>query len=151
MRRSPTRPRDPTVTSKIMAAVRSKDTEPEVLLRRDLFRRGFRFRVHYKRLPGRPDIVFPSQRVAVFVDGDFWHGGGWKERGFPSLEAQFERNAKFWVAKIRSNVERDRKVNAELAASGWTVIRLWESEVRRSPDKCARKVKKAVSRMNRKA
>src|SRR5438309_2126139 len=72
--------RDPKVTSRIMAAVRGKNTEPEWLLRRALFRRGLRFRVHVKTLPGRPDIVFSSVRVVVFVDGDFWHGAGWRER-----------------------------------------------------------------------
>lgn len=138
------KPRPPEVTSKIMAAVRSKDTEPEKLLRRALFRRGLRFRVHDKRLPGRPDIVFPRQRVAVFVDGDFWHGSGWKERGFPSMEAQFRERADFWVPKIRANVRRDRTVNAALDALGWTVIRLWESDVRRALNKCVRRVARLV-------
>ena len=68
-------PRDPKITSRIMAAIRGRDTEPERLLRSALFRRGLRFRLHAK-LPGRPDIVFRRVRVAVFVDGDFWHGGG---------------------------------------------------------------------------
>jgi DNA mismatch endonuclease (patch repair protein) len=142
----PIRPRDATITSKIMTAVRSKNTEPEWTLRRALFRLGLRFRIHYRKLPGRPDLAFPRQRVAVFVDGDFWHGGGWKERGFPSMEAQFGRRADFWITKIRSNVERDRRVNGELAALGWRVIRLWESEVRKKLEECVGRVHREVMR-----
>src|SRR5262245_10437043 len=92
-------PRDPTVTSRIMSSVRSRDTQPERLLRTAIFKRGLRYRLHYRKLPGRPDLVFPSARIAVFVDGDFWHGGGWKERGFASMEAQYERRSEFWVTK----------------------------------------------------
>ena len=81
--------RDPAVTSRIMAAVRSTGTRPEMTLRRALFRRGLRYRVR-TTLPGKPDVVFPGARVACFVDGAFWHGGGWKERGYTSMESQFE-------------------------------------------------------------
>ena len=124
--------RDPAVTSRIMSAVRSKDTVPEMLLRRELHRRGLRYRVHDRRLPGRPDLSFARARLAVFVDGDFWHGGGWRERGFQSLEAQFaaHRDPEKWAAKIRRNMERDAEVNAELADLGWRVVRVWESSIR---------------------
>src|SRR5262249_14005238 len=122
------------------------DTEPEVMLRRALFRRRLRFRLHSRKLPGRPDIVFPCARVAVFVDGDFWHGAGWRERGFESMEAQFARRSEFWVAKIKANIERDRCVNEALASMRWEVVRLFESEVRRSLDKCVSRVAKAVAR-----
>lgn len=134
-----------------MAAVRSKDTEPERLLRSALFGRGLRFRLHVRKLPGRPDIVFPRARIVVFVDGDFWHGAGWRERGFESMESQFsgQRRSEFWIAKIRSNIERDRRVNEMLAELGWQVIRLRESEVRASLDKCVTRVARAVSRARR--
>src|SRR5689334_17897414 len=102
-------PRDPRITSKIMAAVKAQDTEPERILRSALHRLGLRFRLHGKKLPGRPDIVFQKARVAVFVDGDFWHGGGWKARGFNSFEAQFVSvRSSFWLEKIRGNVARDK-------------------------------------------
>lgn len=130
-----------------MAAVRSRDTAPERLLRSALFRRGLRFRLHGKALPGRPDIVFATRRVIVFVDGDFWHGGGWKQRGFARLEDQFARNADFWIAKIQANMARDRKVTRQLRRLGWTVIRLWESQVRRSPERCAERVSKLLMRV----
>jgi len=143
-------PRDPKVTSRIMAAVRDRDTEPERLLRCALFRLGLRFRLHAKRLPGRPDIVFSGKRVAVFVDGDFWHGGGWKERGFATFEEQFSSHkSAFWIRKIRGNVERDRRANIELRKMGWKVVRFWESAVRRSPERCALKVIQALERQSR--
>ena len=140
------RPREPAITSRIMAAVRSKNTEPEMVLRRALFRRGLRFRIHATKLPGRPDIVFPKARVVVFVDGDFWHGAGWRERGFQSMEAQFASRAEFWISKIKANMDRDKRVNDALASIGWTVVRLWESEVRRSLDQCVSRVLKVVTR-----
>lgn len=124
--------RDPAATSRIMATVRSKDTQPELLLRSELHRRGLRYRVHDRRLPGRPDLTFPRARVAVFIDGDFWHGGGWRERGFDSFEEQFarHRDPEKWILKIRRNVERDERVNMELGAAGWRVVRVLESKVR---------------------
>lgn len=124
--------RDPSVTSKIMASVRSKDTRPELLLRRELHRRGLRYRLHTK-LPGHPDIVFPASKLVVFVDGDFWHGHGWRERGFQSMEAQFENHADpaKWQNKIARNMARDVEVNASLKQLGWRVHRLLESAVLR--------------------
>lgn len=114
-----------------MAAVRSKDTAPELMLRRELHRRGLRYRLGY-RLPGRPDLVFVTAGVAVFVDGDFWHGLGWSERGFDSMEAQFagHSNPEKWSAKINRNMERDVEVNTALTSLGWHVHRVLESQVR---------------------
>lgn len=125
--------RDPIVTSRIMSAVKRRDTRPELLLRRELFRRGLRYRVDTSSLVGRPDIVFPRARLAVFVDGDFWHGHGWRERGFTSLEEQFagHRDPKKWVAKITRNVERDLEVNDELRRQGWRVLRVRASSLER--------------------
>lgn len=122
--------RDPQVTSRIMAAVRSRDTKPELALRSALWHRGLRFRVRTK-LPGKPDIVFPGARVAVFVDGDFWHGNAWRVRGLPSFDAQFEKinNAEFWRSKIKANMARDQRVTTELAADGWHVVRVFESRL----------------------
>lgn len=140
------KPRDPAVTSRIMAAVRGKDTVPERILRSELHRRGLRFRKHDSRLVGLPDIVFSGARVAVFVDGDFFHGHGWKARGYASFEEQFEglRNAEFWRAKIERNVERDRQVNRSLRRAGWTVVRVWASDVLRDPARAADRVERRV-------
>jgi DNA mismatch endonuclease (patch repair protein) len=144
------KPRDAAVTSRIMAAVRGVNTEPERLLRSTLFRLGLRFRLHGKTLPGRPDIVFPSRRVAVFVDGDFWHGGGWQARGFTTFEGQFSGpKASFWTRKIQGNVDRDRRVNVALKDLGWRVIRIWESDIRKSPERCARRVHRVLKQRPR--
>lgn len=125
-----------------MSAVRGKNTRPELALRRALHARGLRFRVHYRATVGRPDLAFPTQKVAVFVDGDFWHGNSWRIRGERSLKAQLSRwnNSDFWIEKIKGNVARDRRVTRELEAAGWKVIRLWESEVLGDLDACVSKV-----------
>jgi DNA mismatch endonuclease (patch repair protein) len=122
--------RDPAITSRMMARVRAKNTRPEIALRKELFRRGLRYRIHMSNLPGRPDICFPRVRVAVFVDGDFWHGKGWEERRLASFEEQFPTNRRFWVNKINRNMERDGEVNRELQAHGWRVLRVLESQLR---------------------
>jgi DNA mismatch endonuclease, patch repair protein len=123
--------RDPAITSYIMSHVRSRDTEPEMLLRRELWTRGLRYRVR-SQLPGKPDLVFTRHLLAVFVDGDFWHGHGWAARGFTSMEEQFRnhRDPDKWIAKIRRNVERDREVERRLRDAGWRVHRVLESEIR---------------------
>lgn len=128
--RRPYRPRDPKLTSAIMAAVRGKNNRAEVALRKELWRRGLRYRLYDKRLPGCPDIVFRSARVAVFVDGDYWHGRAFIENGLAGLRRVFrtERRA-YWIAKIKRNVERDRRTSADLLDLGWRVVRVWESGV----------------------
>jgi DNA mismatch endonuclease, patch repair protein len=121
--------RDPKVTSRMMAAVKAKDSAAELALRRELHQRGRRFQLHARDLAGRPDIVFRRGRVAVFVDGDFWHGNAWRLRGLPNLQAQFPNRTEWWTTKIRRNMERDAEVSAALEGEGWRVVRAWESEV----------------------
>ncbi len=134
--------RDKAVVSKTMSAVKGADTAPEILLRKTLWRLGLRYRLHVKNLPGKPDIVFAKSKVAVFVDGDFWHGRQWRLRGYKTLESQFDgvSNKPYWVEKIKRNMARDRKVNAELRKLGWRVVRIWESEMRKDVEKTAGKV-----------
>ena len=127
------RQRDPSVTSRIMSAIKSKDSKAEVLLRHRLWKEGFRYRKHDKRLPGKPDLVFPGAKLIVFVDGDFWHGNAWRLRGLPSLEALFPTRTEWWVNKIQRNMNRDRESDALLTAAGWHVIRVWESDVLKDP------------------
>lgn len=123
--------RDSQITSRIMAAVKNSGTRPEMALRRELFRRGLRYRVTSK-LVGKPDVVFARARVACFVDGDRWHGNGWRLRGYESFEDEFRHaNSQFWRDKIRRNMERDRQVTRQLIAEGWTVFRVWASDVER--------------------
>ncbi len=138
--------RDPAVTSKIMAAVRSRDTKPELALRRALFALGLRYRVTPRRVPGRPDVAFTRTRVAVFVDGDFWHGNAWKQRRSSSNAEMLGRwrNSEFWTAKIAANVARDRRVDAALASEAWSVVRLWESELSADLPACVDRVVSAI-------
>jgi DNA mismatch endonuclease (patch repair protein) len=109
---------------------RKIDTTPEVLLRRTLWRLGLRFRKNVRVLPGTPDVVFPRARVAVFCDGDFWHGRDWAPL---SVKLQRGTNASYWTAKIRWNIERDKHNTKLLESSGWRVIRLWETDIRSDP------------------
>ncbi|WP_222724051.1 very short patch repair endonuclease [Streptomyces sp. uw30] len=133
--------RDPAVTSRIMAAVRNRDTKPEVALRSALWRRGLRYRVR-STLMGKPDITFPGAKLVVFVDGDFWHGNAWKIRGLPSFEAQFDRmnNPDFWRAKLIKNMTRDAEVNSALDQAGWTVYRVFESRLKRDFDEVVEEI-----------
>lgn len=107
-----------------MAAVRGKNTRPEMMLRKGLYAAGIRgWRCHYRRAPGTPDVAWPRRRVALFVDGAFWHG-------HPSRHKP-GRSGSYWDEKIAGNVERDRRVDAQLGAAGWTVLRIWDFEVRK--------------------
>jgi DNA mismatch endonuclease (patch repair protein) len=139
-------PRDPAVTSRMMAAVRNKDSKAELALRRALHARGLRYRLHAGDVAGRPDLVIRSRRLAVFVDGDMWHGNEHRRRGMASLEDLFPTRTQWWVAKIERNMQRDLEVNERLAADGWTVVRLWESEVLADPAAAADRVFAAVRR-----
>lgn len=112
--------------SRNMAAVKGKNTLPEMVVRRLLHRLGYRYRLHAKDLPGKPDIVNRSRKKAVFVHGCFWHGHGCK-RG----NRQPKTNADYWLQKIDRNAERDHRHIAELEAAGWDVLVIWESEIKR--------------------
>lgn len=122
---------------------RKSDTKCEVLLRSRLWRMGFRFRKNVRGLPGVPDIVFPRERVAVFCDGDFWHGRDWGSR---REKLHGGANPDYWIAKISRNMERDVVQAAALRRSGWRVLRFWESTILKNPDSVALRVGKAVSR-----
>ncbi|MCL5670108.1 MAG: DNA mismatch endonuclease Vsr [Acidobacteria bacterium] len=121
-----------------MRCVRSTATQPEREFASVLRTIGFRFRSRDIGLPGRPDLVIPSRRLAIFVDGDFWHGHQWRVRGLQSIEAQLARttNKKYWLSKISRNLMRDFKNTASLLESGWQVFRIWESTVRRDKERC---------------
>ena len=110
--------------SYIMSRVASKNTKPELLVRSYLHRRGFRFRIHGKNLPGRPDLVFPKHRAVVFVHGCFWH----RHDGCPGTTMPSTR-VEFWQNKFDRNMARDQANQAELRELGWRVIVLWECEI----------------------
>ncbi len=139
-------PRDPAVTSRMMAAVRNKDSKAELSLRRALHAAGLRYRLHANDVPGRPDIVIRRRRLAVFVDGDMSHGNPEevRRRGRDTLADLFPSRTEWWVAKIERNRARDREVTERLQREGWIVVRLWEHDVLLDPDAAARKVLQAA-------
>jgi DNA mismatch endonuclease (patch repair protein) len=114
---------DAAVRSKVMAAIRSRDTKPELKVRRLLFSLGYRYRLHDKKLPGTPDLVFPSRKRVIFVHGCFWHG----HEGCPKFRMPSSRTD-YWNAKIAKNIERDRKDIAKLHNMGWKSFVVWECE-----------------------
>ena len=125
---------------KNMAAVHSKDTKPEMIVRRGLWKRGFRYRLNHKRLPGHPDLVLRKYRTCIFVNGCFWHGHnvalpqGNSEKGIVNSECCKipKSNRDFWVTKIRRNKERDKEEQRTLASMGWHCITVWECELKPS-------------------
>lgn len=120
-----------------MAAVRTRDTEPELYVRRKLFAAGFRFRLHVRKLPGRPDIVLPRYRTAVFVHGCFWHGHACPRGARPTT------NVGFWNAKLDANSHRDKRNRAALEAAGWRAIVVWQCELQEATAKLVKSLKAA--------
>ena len=128
-----------------MAAIRSSDNKTELALRRTLHKMGFRYRKYVKGLPGRPDIVFPRERIAVFVDGDFWHARVLREQGHDDWAQRSPvRNTTYWSTKLARNVRRDLEVTSLLEKEGWLVVRFWESDVRRAVADTAAEVGRVV-------
>lgn len=127
----------PAQRSYCMSRIKGKDTGLELRVRSALHRRGLRFRKHAKDLPGKPDIVFRKARVAVFVDGDFWHG-----YRFPSWK---DKVSDFWKTKISKNKERDTANHRRLRQMGWTIIRLWQHSLDRDFEGCVEQIVTAVS------
>ena len=111
-----------------MSRIRGKDTKPEMLLRSLLHRAGFRFRLHYPKLSGKPDIVLPKHRTAIFVHGCYWH----RHPGCPKATTP-STNTDFWHEKFAGTVERDRKNVSEIESQGWKVITVWECELEKNP------------------
>lgn len=119
-----------------MSSVKSKNTRPERALRKELWRRGLRYRKNVSKLPGKPDLVFIRAKLAVFCDGDFWHGHNWAIRGYGSLEDELKRYSDSWARKLQNNIERDKRNTQKLTNMGWTVIRIWESDIKKDIKKC---------------
>lgn len=119
--------------SEIMRKVKNRNTNIELIIRKELFRRGYRFRVK-SRLFGKPDIVFTKSKVVVFCDGDFWHGKYFKK--------EQKNYSEFWVNKISSNINRDKLVTETLKNDGWKVIRLWKTDILKDPTGCVNKIEK---------
>lgn len=114
---------------------KSKDTKPELLLRKELWKRGLRYRKNYKGVCGKPDIVFLKAKIAVFVDGKMWHGYNWEHQ-----KNDFKSHREFWIPKIEQNIERDSIVNKTLTEQGWQVLRFWDFEIKKDLFTCANQI-----------
>lgn len=121
-----------------MKRVKNKDSEIEVLLRQELWSRGIRYRKNVNRVYGKPDIAFIGKKIAVFCDSEFWHGYNWEER-----KKDFKSHQEFWIPKIERNMERDREVTERLESEGWTVLRFWGNQIKKSTSACADIIQKA--------
>ena len=126
----------PAQRHKNMSNIRGKDTDIERILRRALWHKGYRYRKNYKDIPGTPDIVLTRQKIAIFVDGDFWHARGHQD----NPGEQVATNKEFWQKKLARNVERDKEVNDELTEAGWLVLRFWESDIKKDLIGCMKQI-----------
>ncbi|MBQ8803845.1 MAG: very short patch repair endonuclease [Tyzzerella sp.] len=131
----------PEQRKKNMKSIRSKNTRIEIVLRRALWAKGYRYRKNYVKIPGKPDIVLTKYKIAIFCDGEFFHGKDWEV-----LKPRLERgkNSDFWINKISRNKERDEEVNKQLLFMGWTVIRFWGDDIKKNTDECIRVIEETI-------
>lgn len=124
---------------KNMQAVKNKDSKIEIALRSALWSKGYRYRKNYTKLEGKPDIVIPKYKLAIFCDSEFWHGYNWDTR-----KQDIKSNKDFWIKKIEGNIKRDEYVNKILQDQGWKVIRLWGKDIQKNMDECLLKIEKEI-------
>lgn len=117
--------------SKIMSKIKGKNSKPELLFRKALWAKGIRYRINNKTLPRKPDISIKKYRLAIFIDGGFWHGYNWNER-----KQTIKSSRGFWIPKIERNMQRDKEVNQQLTDMGYTVFRFWEDDIKTELKKC---------------
>lgn len=131
----------PERTRKNMQKIRGKDTSIEIVLRKRLWHDGYRYRKNYKKLPGSPDIAITKYKIAVFCDSEFFHGKDWK-----LLKSRLEhgKNPQYWIRHIEENMERDRRVDKELEALEWTVIRFWGNDIKKDLEGCVQVIEEVV-------
>jgi DNA mismatch endonuclease (patch repair protein) len=126
--------------SKLMSKIRSRETKPEIRLRKALWHLGIRYRKNVKKLPGTPDIVISKYKLIIFIDGEFWHGYNWKEK-----KKKIKSNRDFWIPKIERNMQRDRNNNDTLKQEGWTVLRFWDWQINKEFRSCLDQILTKVS------
>lgn len=124
-----------------MQNIKGKDTQIELILRKALWNKGYRYRKHYAVLPGKPDIALTKYKIAVFCDGEFFHGYDWEVLRPKLLKGN---NGEFWISKISRNRQRDDEINKQLLFLGWTVIRFWGNEIKKRPDECVKVIEEAI-------
>ncbi|MGI6260401.1 MAG: very short patch repair endonuclease [Acutalibacteraceae bacterium] len=128
---------------KNMKAVKNKDSEIELLLRRALWNKGVRYRKNVKTVFGHPDIAFIRKKVAVFCDSEFWHGYDWEHKN-----REIKSNRDFWIPKIERNIERDKEVNKYLEEQGWIVLRFWGKDIKKNTEACADQIVRILEERN---
>lgn len=121
--------------SELMSKIKSKNTKPEIKVRKALWSLGYRYRKNVKKLSGCPDIVFTKQKLVVFIDGEFWHGHNWEEK-----KSKIKTNRGFWIPKIERNMQRDSQNDKFLTERGWFVMRFWEKQIKNDFDICLRRI-----------
>ena len=124
---------------KNMQAVKNKDSEIELLLRKELWKRGIRYRKNVNRVLGKPDIAFIGKKVAVFCDSEFWHGYDWEHK-----KEDIKSRRDFWIPKIERNIQRDKEVTTTLEAAGWKVLRFWGRDIKKNTAKCADEIERVL-------
>lgn len=126
-----------------MSLIKSTNTKPERAFRKLVssmfYPLGYRYKIHYQKLPGKPDIVFVNKKVVLFMDGSFWHG-------YKTKKGKTKLYGKYWPSKIERNIRRDNEVNKKLRKMGWRVIRVWEHEVQKNPERVITKVIRALKK-----
>lgn len=122
-----------------MQNIRSKGTKPERIITKKLRQKGIYFTQHLQKVYGKPDIIFLRKKIAVFIDSDFWHR-------HPENFQMPKTNRDYWEKKIQRNVNRDKEVNQKLKNEGWSIIRIWESEIKKAPDICVERILKAIGK-----
>lgn len=129
------------VRSDLMKKIRSKNTAPELILRKALYKLGYRYRL-YTKLPGKPDLVFNKYKTVIFIDGEFWHGFQWETK-----KDRIKSNRDYWIGKIERNISRDKENNKKLNSLGYHVFRFWEQQIRKDLDNCLREVTSHFSKV----
>ena len=132
--------RTPEQRKKNMQAVKNKDSQIEIILRKALWQRGIRYRKNVNKIYGCPDIAFIKKRIAVFCDSEFWHGYDWENQ-----KDRIGTRRDYWIPKIERNMERDREVNSELESMGYTVLRFWGKELKKNLSECADRIESVLS------
>ena len=128
------------MTSNRMAHVKLKRGNAETAIAKELWHQGYRYRLNYKKLPGSPDIAILKYHIAVFVDGEFWHGYDWKNR-----KGKLKRNKEYWTEKIEENIARDRRVDQELRALDWVPVHFWSKEAMGDIQGCVETIKDIIA------
>ena len=129
------------ITSKVMSSIRAKNTKPEIALRKALWNNGLvGYRLHWKKVAGKPDIAYPKRKIAIFVNGCFWHRCPHCNPSFPKT------NKLFWKKKFQDNFERDQRKNTELKKNGWTVVVVWECQIKGEMNRVIHKIEKVINR-----